>query len=353
MGFTVGRNGPQNPLRSTPVLAPGWTRWTFHADSSSPNGLGSAPVRCEAVARSVRIDTDRQPVVEATVTLSAETDAMARTLSAISVHDSGAPNGALELSALVGHSTAGGFRARLDSALRQVGGCSALAMFLLDDLPGITLVGGYAEQYEDSRTGVDAISEIFASNPEAIDFQADTCAGWAEEATLISSLRNDGEMLTPVGPPAPALWTTAHTQAPQATGSWHPIPPLSANTTRRVRRIDLGPDDGGERRFETHFRDSHADFGTTERVLHEYLVRGTLRDGVIADLDAEARVLPWMECPSALASAQRCVGQRVGELRSLVRHDFRGTSTCTHLNDTIRSLDSIATMGGLDAPPHR
>ena len=57
---------------------------------------------------------------------------------------------------------------------------------------------------------------------------------------------------------------------------------------------------------------------------------------------AEARVLPWMECPEAVASAARVVGMPVGELRHRVRRELVGVSTCTHLNDTLRSLDDLA-----------
>jgi hypothetical protein len=53
---------------------------------------------------------------------------------------------------------------------------------------------------------------------------------------------------------------------------------------------------------------------------------------------ATPRVLPWSECPQAAASAGRLVGQRVGDLRALVRDDLVGTSTCTHLNDLLSSL---------------
>jgi len=61
----------------------------------------------------------------------------------------------------------------------------------------------------------------------------------------------------------------------------------------------------------------------------------------VFDIGARAHVLPWVECPGALASATRLSGMPVAELRDHVRREFRGTSTCTHLNDTLRSLGDV------------
>jgi hypothetical protein len=61
-------------------------------------------------------------------------------------------------------------------------------------------------------------------------------------------------------------------------------------------------------------------------------------------MTAQARVLPWMECPQAVASASRVAGMAIGELRGRVRRELVGVSTCTHLNDTLRSLDDVAVL---------
>lgn len=345
MGFRPHRRGPHNPVESTPALAPGWTRWTFHVDGTSIGGFPTELLRFTGAARAVHADASGNRTTQHSVEARFDTDGMARTLLAAAISDGDRP---LPLDPLVGHSTASGFRARLQSLWNDRPEPSPLAACLLDDIPGITLVATYAEQYEDSRSGDDVIGQFLAGSPEAIDFQSGTCAGWAEEASLIQALRHDKELLTPVGPSAPLLWDTGRDETPSTgtpVGEWHPIGPLASDSTRRIRRIDLGPDTAQGRRFVTHFRDSHADADGVERVLHEYLVEGTVHDGVIASLQAEARVLPWQECPGALASAQRAVGRPVADLRTLVRSEFRGVSTCTHLNDTVRALESLAAMG--------
>jgi hypothetical protein len=94
---------------------------------------------------------------------------------------------------------------------------------------------------------------------------------------------------------------------------------------------------------ECFFRDSVADIDGVETVVHEYTVRGTVDPATSRFLscDADAGPLPYPECPSAVNSAHRLEGLTVRELRRTVRSDFVGPSTCTHLNDTLRSMADI------------
>ena len=123
------------------------------------------------------------------------------------------------------------------------------------------------------------------------------------------------------------------------------LPPLSV---RRRRRLDLlapvAP--GGEHRIDLHFRDSHVDEDGVETVLHEYTVTGTADagSGRIVSVAARAQVLPWLECPGAVASAERLAGMELSSLRPTIRHEFVGRSTCTHLNDSLRSLADISAL---------
>jgi hypothetical protein len=91
------------------------------------------------------------------------------------------------------------------------------------------------------------------------------------------------------------------------------------------------------------FRDSYARPDGTVSVLHEYSLEATLEpaaDGSsrVRTCVATPRVLPWLECPGAAASAARIEGHAVPALRALVKDDLVGTSTCTHLNDLLASL---------------
>jgi hypothetical protein len=114
---------------------------------------------------------------------------------------------------------------------------------------------------------------------------------------------------------------------------------------RRRRRIDVWGDDGGFA-VECFFRDSHLDADGLETVIHEYTVHGAVDAATMrfTACDAEVGALPWMECPAAAASASRLVGTPVGDLRSRVRGTFVGTTTCTHLNDTLRSMADLPAL---------
>jgi hypothetical protein len=125
---------------------------------------------------------------------------------------------------------------------------------------------------------------------------------------------------------------------------------------RRRRRLDLIAPvvPGGDHRIDLHFRDSHVGDDGIENVVHEYTVTGTADagSGRIVSVTARAQVLPWLECPGAVASAERIAGMELSRLRPTVRKEFVGRSTCTHLNDTLRSLADIASLAReLEATP--
>src|SRR4029078_2617629 len=120
----------------------------------------------------------------------------------------------------------------------------------------------------------------------------------------------------------------------------HPVDPLRPHGMRRYRRLDLHPDEAGSARFDALLRDSHLDGEGVETIVHEYTVAGSVDTSTrtITSVTANVRVLPWQECPGAIGSADRVRGMMLPELRDRVRGEFVGTTTCTHLNDTLRSI---------------
>lgn len=79
--------------------------------------------------------------------------------------------------------------------------------------------------------------------------------------------------------------------------------------------------------------------------MHEYVVRAVVdRRRRLAPVEVEPRVLPWRERPGAVASAQRLVGVSVDEIPARVRRDLVGTTTCTHLNSTLRCLADVGAL---------
>jgi hypothetical protein len=216
---------------------------------------------------------------------------------------------------LIGRVVGKGFRAAVD-ALCQPG---TLSSVLLSELPIAALLSGYASLY----TG-----EYPNPIPEAMlaSFPVDICAGWAAPGSFMVQIRRDRDMPTPAGPVAPDL------------DGWPEMAALEPGSMRRQRLIERS---GME--VWAMFRDSYAQLDGVVSVLHEYTVEATLAagdDGVerVASCVARPRVLPWTECPNAAHSAERVVGRRVGELRTMVREEMVGISTCTHLNDLLSSL---------------
>ena len=113
---------------------------------------------------------------------------------------------------------------------------------------------------------------------------------------------------------------------------------------RRRRRTDVRLADHHQLLVEHHFRDTYADTDA-EQVMHEYLVDATF-DGTrrLTELRVDARVLPWHECPGAVASAQRIVGVALDDIAARVRAELAGASTCTHLNSTLRALADVRAL---------
>ena len=170
--------------------------------------------------------------------------------------------------------------------------------------------------------------------------KADICSGWRNEGTMMESIRADRGVPVTVGPAAPSITADA---AIDPLG-WHALGDLPIGAMRRRRLIDVT--DGECWQINAMFRDTHVDPDGSETVLHEYSLTAKVdrETGRFTECSAIPRVLPWVECPVAAASAWRLAGHHVNDVRQFVRADLRGTSTCTHLNDLLRSLGDVNTL---------
>jgi len=123
----------------------------------------------------------------------------------------------------------------------------------------------------------------------------------------------------------------------------------SANARSTLdRRIDVRRSnvDLALAEVDAFFRDSHMGEDGYETIIHEYVIAATVDTASMTFVDATAtpHVLPWWECPQAAASAHRLAGRPLAMLRPAVRAEFLGPTTCTHLNDTLRSLEDVASL---------
>jgi hypothetical protein len=330
------RAGPANPRAASPARPPMSARRTTTIDSSRPGGLDG---ECAVDARARDLVTG--PTGDVTVQLEQTFRARIspdRHLLAIEA-DPPEPR----LAQLVGAYVGSGFRATMAETLPDHVARQSLLHALLDDLPGANLGSGYAVQ----RGRAVVPSEIHRAPPSEAHVLAsvDMCAGWANDATILVAFRDRKEIPAPLGPVAPVLERAGDDL------SWHTTAPLPDQSTRRRRRLDLmyTGASGAHMAFDSHFRDSYRDVNGEETVVHEYVVNGTLDDTVteVDQIVTEARVLPWLECPGAVVSSDRMAKKPLHSLRTQVRNEFVGTSTCTHLNDTFRFLSDLIPLHGL------
>ena len=312
MPFVTDIVGPQRPAQTWPPLLPGVLRRTSTIDTH-PAGTGNFEVDLRAR------DADAEHVLGEVRVRAHLAD---RVIDEI---DS-------DLERLVGSRVGPGFRSTVDTLFPEEAARASLLHLLLDDWVGAALVSGYGVQHAAITLGVEE-----KLPPGAADRLAGICAGFAPDASLVPYAKRNNVIPTAHGPTAPPLDDL----------EMHTVESLRAHGMRRFRRLDLNPDDG----FSAHFRDSHVDGAGAETIVHEYTVTGPVDTSTrtITSLAANVQVLPWQECPSAIGSAARVEGMKLAELRGRIRGEFVGTSTCTHLNDTLRAIADLDALLDLRA----
>jgi hypothetical protein len=110
---------------------------------------------------------------------------------------------------------------------------------------------------------------------------------------------------------------------------------------RRARRVDLWHD-GDAVAIDVGFQDSGTNPTGGDRIaIHEYHASALAEGGALTALTVDARILPFVECPGAVANAQRLLGTPLLEMRSKVLSTLPGILGCTHLNDVLRSMAEV------------
>ncbi len=318
------RHGVHAPTESTPPRAPGSLRRTATTDMLRLSGLLGELVM---VGRARDLWTDASGAAQ--VLGAAGYEARVAYLPQREIVQVATEPALPEAQQLVGARATSGFRAALDAALPAERDARSLLYLLLDDLPVTALVSGYAMSF--------GIRVPMPPGRRMLQ-HPDLCAGWRTGGTILVEMERDGHVPVVTGPEAKPL---ARGNDPLA---WHALPPIPPNGMRRHRRLDLSA--GDPLGIDVLFRDSHVAPDGRETIVHEYSVTASVDAGALIfdQIEATAHALPWIECNSAAASASRLVGRHVRGLRPEVRAEFTGTTTCTHLNDTLRSLEDIEAL---------
>ncbi len=305
-----------------PARRHGSVRRTTTHDSTRPDGL-YGPVTAVAIGRDLLTDADGGAVVVGQARIELQVDFSTGVITQLTTDPPAA-----ELTALVGITAYRGFRAALERALPNERASGSVRGQLLDDLPMALMLNGRVLRAE----GIALTRRPDSPRP------VDICAGWVEGGTLLEGWTEFGPPLH-VGPPATDVEPRDDDLA------WHPHDPLPAHATRRRRLLDVWPA-GDVAEVDCFLRDTHADGNGAETVVHEYSVHASVDPVALTVIDchAVAGPLPYPECPGAAASAERLRGLPVGDLRHSVLAELVGPTTCTHLNDALRSLEDVAAL---------
>jgi hypothetical protein len=133
---------------------------------------------------------------------------------------------------------------------------------------------------------------------------------------------------------------------------WHDLEEITEVSMRRARRIDVWRDDEGLLRVDSMFQDSSTVPDGGRIAVHEYRLEATIDadGGVLLSATADPRVLPYLECPTAVPTSHLVEGTPVAELRSVVLERLKGPLGCTHLNDALRALAEVPLLAAALQP---
>ncbi len=235
------------------------------------------------------------------------------------------------LDRLVGGTAGGNLRKAIARELPDQVELGTPLHLLVDDLAGSTLISGFA-YFRRSDQFPEFAEAMATSRPR---MTVNICSGFRTGA---SSLAADGTLsglpqnVAPVGPLAD----------PTDPSGWHPLDDPPGVAMRRARRIDVW-EEGDRLVVDTMFRDSCWDPDGSEVAVHEYRLWAAAdrSTGALTSVDAQPRVLPYVECPLAAPNAQWLVGTPMRQLRRTVLDRLRGEDCCTHLNDALRALAEV------------
>jgi Protein of unknown function (DUF2889) len=322
--ISLGRQNVRGPLGTAPLRRPNSVRRTSTVDMTWPEGFGT-PLRLDCRARDiVTRDRDAEPQVTAVgaAQVGIGVDRMIEDITVDPVRE-GAQR-------LVGCRGGGYLRSALDEMLPGERSAGTPLYLLLDDVSGTSLIAGFAW----SRHTQDWLNQPQRGPRPDME---NVCIGFATGSSALDEQREgqQSHRVQPVG-------SLVHPEDPNG---WHELIELPNVSMRRARRIDVWAE-GDQIIIDAMFQDSASDPEHGRIAIHEYALKATAdrSTGIITSVEPDARVLPFMECPSAMATAVAVVGVPLRDLRAAVLERLSKHRGCTHLNDALRSLAEVPVL---------
>jgi hypothetical protein len=243
---------------------------------------------------------------------------------------------------LVGASGGRGLRRAIDAALPGEREAATPLYFILDDIAGATLIGGFAWAAHRPMGPSPASRSASGDEPRPTPPRRTR-----DGRTICSGLRPGGyaEISRDRQIQLPHFLRLAGDLSNDDPWAWHDIGPTPQVCMRRRRRIDFWPD-GDMLAVDAHFRDSMWDPDHRELAVHEYTIEAMVdaATNVLTSIEVEARVLPFPECPWAAPHTSELVGMKVDSFRTSVQDALTELHCCTHLNDMLRGLAEVPSL---------
>jgi hypothetical protein len=319
-------NDVLGPAAAPPLRRPGSVRRTSSILMTWPDGIFSG-LQLTGRCRDLLTPVEGEPEVLASHDMLARAG-MDRTIQSVQSWPD-VPN----LHQLEGARAGGALRRSLGEVVPELRAAGAPLYLLLDDLAGASLIAGFV--WGLWRDQLPELTDLKGKIP--MRSMQGICSGFRPGA---SSLNADGTMsgITHQIQVVPPL---ADVDDPW---SWHELSVPPPMAMRRARRVDVWRD-GDRLCIDAMFRDSAWEPDGVEIAVHEYRLDATSDlGGTLTSVTAEARILPFDECPMAATNVDRMVGVSLADFRIEVLERIQDTDCCTHLNDALRSLAEVPVL---------
>ncbi|NMF88551.1 DUF2889 domain-containing protein [Aromatoleum petrolei] len=255
---------------------------------------------------------------------------------------------------LIGARSGNQLRSALEEALPDERAAGTPLYLLLDDFAGTSLIApGVWQHWPSAERGEESDPPpLSVIRSRALPQMEGVCIAFQAGATPLRDVDGDLQSFGDVVP----------LPRPTDPRGWHPLPSSPGKSLRRARRIDVWHE-AGLLHIDAMFQDSASTPSGARRAIHEYSIGATVDAASMSVLAIHAipRILPYPECPSAVANLHRLIGAPLRQLRTVVIERLPKTMGCTHLNDALRSLAEVPLMAetldralaarGLKSPP--